>query len=414
MAIFKTKPNKIKPCVIGLGKLGLPLAAVLANNGFNVVGLDRDEKLISKLSSKNFHSTEPKLENYLNKNRNNLNFTSDFSLVKSSDIFFVIVPTPSDESGKFSNDYILMALNELLDNFYGEIGEKTIVIVSTVMPGTCQNLFFPIIKKWNLNNSKELKINLVYSPEFIALGSVIYNLENPDMTLVGCKESGEASDFLEVMHQITTKKCETKILTWNEAEIVKLLVNCFVTMKISFANFIGEISNRFEQVNPYHVADALGVDSRIGGKYLRPGLGFAGPCFPRDNLALVKFAEELSISADLAISTDKINSRMPSEIAQKILNNYPEVQKIDIFGIAYKPHTNVIEKSQTLEIAKFLMDHGRTVNLFDPIVDSRDLLNFSCSNNLSELTKSDLVVTPYEFSKLPVFEGLNVRNLLII
>jgi UDPglucose 6-dehydrogenase len=199
-----------------------------------------------------------------------------------------------------------------------------------------------------------------------------------------------------------------------EAEIVKLLVNCFVTMKISFANFIGEISTTSPAINKYVIAQALGMDTRIGNKYLRPGLGFAGPCFPRDNTALIAFASEYGIDANLAKSTEEINSRQPSEVLKQVCNTYPNAKLIGIVGVAYKPYTSVIDESQTLKIANLVRKAGLSVKLYDPQVTANDLPGYSFADSISELRDCDVVIVNKEFEK---FLGTSISafsNILVV
>ena len=171
-----------KVSVIGLGKLGLPLAAVLADSGYETFGFDLNERHVSNLRDGNFDFSEPSLERILSESRHNLHFTSAIGDCSHSDIYFLIVPTPSDDNNEFSNQYLLGAIDELLISWKGISAPKTLVIVSTVMPGTCQSLFVPKIRNWEmLNGFPKGMISIVYSPEFIALGTVIDNLKNPDM-----------------------------------------------------------------------------------------------------------------------------------------------------------------------------------------------------------------------------------------
>jgi UDPglucose 6-dehydrogenase len=316
----------------------------------------------------------------------------------------------------FDNSYVVEAINSLLKVWVNSEEDKTIVIVSTVMPGTCQDIIDPIIKVWLDDNKFEHKINLVYAPEFIALGTVINNLRYPDMTLVGCKNPDDAKVFIEVMGNVTLNNPEISIINLREAEIVKILVNCFVTMKISFANFIGEIAAQFIDVDQHKVAKALSLDTRIGNKYLRPGLGFAGPCFPRDNNALIAFSKDLNVVPELAIATDRINVRQPSRIAENILFKFPVAKHFGIIGLAYKAKTNITEASQTVEIANILASHDKKVLVFDRQAFDPNILQskVKIAENLSDFEKCDLVIVSKEHEEEVNSLRINKQNLLII
>jgi UDPglucose 6-dehydrogenase len=401
--------------VIGLGKLGLPLAAVLADSGYETFGFDLNETHVSNLRDGKFEFSEPNLERILSERRHNLRFTSAIGDCSHCDIYFLIVPTPSEDNNEFSNQYLLGAIGELLISWKGISAPKTLVIVSTVMPGTCQSLFVPKIRNWEiLNGFPEGMISIVYSPEFIALGTVIDNLKNPDMVLVGCEKPEDAKMFLKVMNSVVGNLESVDVLSLSEAELVKLLVNCFVTMKISFANFIGEFSDALPEINKHKVARALGMDTRIGDKYLRPGIGFAGPCFPRDNKALIAFANRYGLIADLAIATEKVNSRQPENVCKRIHKHYPRVRKIGILGVAYKKNTLVLDESQSIKIAELLLSKGYDVLLFDPLIKSIESNNFKVAQQLEELQSCELVIFPSEFGYL--LEGLSsvFSNLLEI
>jgi len=406
--------EKVKPCVVGLGKLGLPLAAAIADAGFETFGLDKSQELVNQLLTGNYLSPEPGLVDLIKKNKHELIFVSDFEATKSSNIFFLIVPTPSLPDGKFNNEYLLGVISELLASWIGITGEKTIVIVSTVMPKTCAEVFLPFIRSWQSQTKTNLKINLLYSPEFIALGSVIHDLKNPDMILIGCEFPEQTNSFLEVMQQVTNGKPHTQILNLTEAEIVKLMVNCFVTMKISFANFIGEVSMALPGTNKYKISSALAMDSRIGEKYLRPGLGFAGPCFPRDNRALIAFAQEIGLNADLSSATIDINLRQPDNVVRYIKSNYATARSIAIAGITYKPHAKVVEESQTLMIARILKQNNFLVTLIDPLLNASDLPEFSILKTIDEHQTFDLVVVSKEFEFMLDVAKNQEQSILVI
>ena len=276
----------MKVSVIGLGKLGLPLAAVYAESGHIVNAYDSNTELIKLLTSQNYVFNEPKLSDLLKKNYEKLNYVNDFSLAfNNSEIISVIVPTPS-LGGVFSNETIFEILNKFADELKNTHQYKLMNIVSTVMPGSCVELFIPLIE------SRSGKIHgkdfgLCYSPEFIALGSVVENLQLPDMILIGASDKNSAVE-LEKFSKTLLLNQETPIMILNltESEIVKIAVNNFITMKISFANMINQLTDSFPNADAAHILKAIGMDSRIGNKYLKPGTPFGGPCFPRDTIAL--------------------------------------------------------------------------------------------------------------------------------
>jgi UDPglucose 6-dehydrogenase len=406
--------HEIRPCVVGLGKLGLPLASVIADTGLDVIGIDLNASHVENLNEGGFSSPEPELEDYLVRNQARLTFSNKFVSAIDRNIFFVIVPTPSLPNGYFDDTFLLDAIREI-SRIKINTDEITIVVVSTVMPGTCKEKVLPIIHDWQ-SRSINLKVNLIYSPEFIALGSVIKNLRNPDMTLVGRELGDDPALFLKVTERVTKDPKEIELLTLTEAEIVKILVNCFVTMKISFANFIGEITTTIPGMDSQKMARALGMDSRIGSKYLRPGLGFAGPCFPRDNKALISFSNDMGLSADLALATDQINDRQPFNILNQITRRIGPSGKVGVFGVAYKPFTTVVEQSQTLKISSLLAEKAYSVKLYDPEVTVSNTENklIQPVRNPEELLDCKVIVVPKEFQMLLPLKLSDSPNLLVI
>ena len=383
--------------IIGLGKLGLPLAAVIAEAGYTVSGVDYNQSLINKLQNHAFGYDEPNLNDILTKHAHKIEFGTDYKLLFDTDIVYIILPTPSDTFGNFDDSLIVSAVKNLLKIWKDRESAKTIVVVSTLMPQTCEKKLQPLLDL----DTNSLKIKLLYSPEFIALGSVITNLKNPDMVLIGANSPIDAYLHLKIQKSIIGEH-HFKILTLTEAEIVKLLVNCYVTMKISFANFIGEIGDTLgPAVDSISIANALGMDSRIGPKYIQPGLGFGGPCFPRDNKALIAWSNNLGVSADLAQGTVSINDRQPIHMAERIYRHFKQYRNIGILGYTYKINSSVTEESQRILLANILAQKGLNISVYDPLVHSPTEFSngIKVCSTISELSNCDLIVTSKDYAQ---------------
>lgn len=383
-----SKPTKI--AVIGLGKLGLPLSLVINSGGNEVVGFDLNKTRVSQLQKRQYDGPEPGVREMLENSNGTITFSNDIRDIEECSMAYVIVPTPSDANGVFASNYVEDALRQV-KNCWGESSaEKVVVIVSTVMPGTTQEL-----KNRYFSDSQSNKIELIYSPEFIALGSVIENLYKPDSILIGSQSDWAATRHLEICESYVQTKPAIQNLNTTEAELAKILVNTFVTMKISFANFIGEIATRIEGVNPGLIASAIGSDSRIGTKYLRPGLGFGGPCFPRDNRALIAFAEAEGLKADLAKATDEINTRQPEFLVDRIKRAIKSEKIIGVLGLSYKENSEVVESSQGIVVANLLSSLGFEVICFDNFTLERpSKLNSAIrfTKQISDLSECELIV----------------------
>jgi UDPglucose 6-dehydrogenase len=209
------------------------------------------------------------------------------------------------------------------------------------------------------------RLGLCYSPEFVALGSVIRDLLNPDFVLIG-ESDAPAGDRLEAIYRaVCENRPPIQRMNFVNAELTKLALNAFVTAKISFANMISEICDRRPGADAAVIAGALGLDSRIGGKYLRPGLAFGGPCFPRDNAAFASMAGAVGVGADIPDATDRINRRQLARV-MVLLRGVLSRGTVGVLGLSYKPGSAVIEASPGIAIASTLADAGYRVLISDP------------------------------------------------
>jgi UDPglucose 6-dehydrogenase len=271
--------------VVGLGKLGLPLLALLANSGHKVFGYDKSSGLLELLKNGDCPYPEPGLSDLLKSGSKNIQYVSTIDqVVENSEVCFVIVPTPSTPNGGFDNGVVLAVCEELGTSLRNMTKDFTVDIVSTVMPGSCDSEIRETLEK-SSGIKLGQQLGLCYNPEFIALGSVIRDMQYPDMQLLGANSNKHAERVESVLHSITRKETPIRRMSLIEAELVKISVNNFVTMKIAFANMLGEIAQRIGNMDIDVITDAIGLDSRIGKKYLKAGTPFGGPCFPRDTKA---------------------------------------------------------------------------------------------------------------------------------
>jgi UDPglucose 6-dehydrogenase len=362
----------MKIAVIGLGKLGLPMAATFANSNFHVLGIDKDKDVIESLKSNEFNFIEPLINFYLKENVSRLEFDSDFSKFGSVNVAYLIVPTPSDKLGNFMNNFLLEAINNIGNAWKHKKQNRTLVIVSTVMPGSTRKILIPALEAAT-NEKVNQSLNVVYAPEFIAIGSVIRDLQEPDLLLIGTADQESAKQHHFVMSKIVKSEAKVRFLNFEEAELVKILINNFITTKITFANQIAELTDLIPGTDANIIAEAIGNDTRIGGKYLKPGLGFGGPCFPRDTRALAAFANVFKWPSELAVAVDEVNLRQPKVMANRILKHNKDVKKIGIYGLSYKAGSSLLEESQAIELANEFRNFGLHVTVYDPLVFKRPL-----------------------------------------
>ncbi len=256
--------------VIGLGKLGSCLAQVLSEHN-EVFGFDIERKVIPGITT-----------------------MMDPSILKDCEVIFNVVNTPSLPNGDFSNEFLEQSIAIALPYI---MKCKVLVIVSTVMPGTCEWL------------NKRLPCHVVYNPEFIRLNSIIEDMKNPDFILLGGHDE-ESLDMIENIYKEFYNDSPIKKMSWKSAELAKISLNSYITMKITFANTIGRIAKKIG-ADANQILDAIGTDSRIGNEYFKAGGAYGGPCFPRDNIAFANVAKEITNYAKL---TDIINKQVAKEV----------------------------------------------------------------------------------------------------
>jgi UDPglucose 6-dehydrogenase len=352
--------------VIGLGKLGSPLAAVMASKGHKVIGVDVSPRFVEAINQAEAPVPEPGLAEMIRANRERLSATSSYEeAVLATDITFIIVPTPSGPDGTFSLDYVLRAIEGIAAGLRRKNGYHLVVVTSTVMPGSTAGVILATLEEFSGKRCGP-DFGLCYNPEFIALGSVISDMLNPDMILIGESDDHAGAILAEIYRGLCESKPAIRRMNLVNAELTKISVNTFVTTKISYANMLAEICETLPGADADVVAAAVGCDSRIGRKYLKGALGYGGPCFPRDNIAFSTMARQHGVDALLAEATDAMNRRQVPRVAELILQCLPKDGVAGIAGLSYKPDTNVIEESQGLAIAEYLLSKGVTVVAYDP------------------------------------------------
>lgn len=356
----------MKISVVGLGKLGSPLAAVFASKGFAVVGNDVNRSFVDAINAGRAPVDEPQLQELIDSSHGRLTATMDTTAaVTASDITFIIVPTPSDREGHFSNEYARRAMASVGDGVRRKDGYHLVVMTSTVMPGSTGGELREVLEQHSERNVGS-ELGLCYNPEFIALGSVVRDMLKPDMILIG-ESDPHAGQILEDLYR---KTCDNqpavRRMNFVNAELTKISVNAFITTKISYANMVADICDRLPGADVDTVTHAIGADSRIGAKYLRGATGYGGPCFPRDNVAFATLARSLGARPDIAEATDCINHYQVERLLQAIRSRVRPGATIGILGFAYKPDTVVIEESQGVALAERLLDYGYNVVGYDP------------------------------------------------
>ncbi len=399
--------------VIGCGKLGGTMVGCLASRGFNVTAVDVSEAAVNALNNGEAPAQENGLDELIAANKEKITATmSHEDAILKSDISFVIIPTPSDKSGAFTNQYAIHAFKEIGKALAKKDSYHTVVLTSTVMPGSTRSVLLPVLEE---NSGKKCgeDFGLCYSPEFIALGTVIRDYLNPDFYLVGefDKQSG---DYLEyVNNAVALNHAPTKRMTLENAELAKIAVNSFVTMKISYANMLADMCEKIPGGNVDVVSDALGMDKRIGRHYLTGGFGYGGPCFPRDNVALDYAGRKLGANTILLRTNDDFNRNISPRIVERINTYLNADDTVSVLGLSYKPLSHLIEESPGIYLCDSLASMGYRVLGYDPLANEyakQALKNTLILDDLEEcLNQSNVILVT---NNDDVFTSLSANDYL--
>src|ERR1700733_1982732 len=395
--------------VIGLGKLGAPMAACFAARGFAVHAVDIDPQKVEAIGCGAPPVHEPGLAELLGESGDRISASHDIEgAVCASDVTFIVVATPSEPDGGFSLRYALPSCEAIGHALATKKTFHVVVLTSTVMPGSTGGAIKAALEHAS-GKRCGADFGLCYSPEFIALGTVIRDFYYPDFLLIG--ESDPHSG--EILSTIYKRNCKNSPaiarMNWINAEITKLAVNTYITTKISYANMLARLCEKLPEADVNVVTDALGLDTRIGSKYLKGAVCYGGPCFPRDNRALAALASRVGASSGLAEATDVFNRAQIKSIAEIVRTHYSGRHSIGILGLTYKPNTDVVEESFGLLLAQELISADFSVVVYDPAAELSNVLRSCKSLRIAPsaqdcIAQSSVVVlaTPWkEFLEIP-------------
>ena len=341
--------------LIGAGRLGICLALLIEKAGFDVIASDVREDYIENLKHKIIFTNEPQVQDYLSQSEN-IEFTTDNQkVIDESDIIFTLVQTPSLEDGSYDVSAVWKVVQDLQNS---NTKGKSFVVGCTTNPGDCDEF------------QKMLDMDVYYNPEFIAQGSIIKDLQNADMVLLGGE--GKHLDLLQELYyliQYGFKPSCVHTMSTKAAEITKIAVNCFLTTKISYANMLGEVlslSGLDDEIKT--VLSAIGSDSRVGTKYLNFGFGFGGPCFPRDNRAFASHAKSVGVQHNIGFTTDAFNEEHAKFMKEFFIRKNKDHLPFAFNYLTYKPGIDILTESQQYRLCLDLLDEGYAVYCMDDAI----------------------------------------------
>jgi len=356
--------------VIGLGKLGLPLAACLSASGIRTIGVDVLAGNVAEINAGRSPIVEPGLAELVRAHGGSaLRATTNVrEAIAETQVTFIIVPTPSDETGGFSNALLRQAIEQIGAALAASPRRDHLVVVSsTVMPGSIDRELGPLLAA---SSGRPLGggVDICYDPDFISLGEVVRGLREPELVLIG-EHRTASGDTVEAIHRrMAVNRPHVARMSVVSAEITKLALNAYVTMKISFANNLASICSGIAGADVDAATAALGADSRISPRYLSAGLSFGGTCFPRDTVAFRRLAASAGATAPLMDATEQVNR----EHADRLSALVRECQRrsggtVAVLGLAFRHDTPVTTVSPSIALVRDLLEAGIRVIGCDPL-----------------------------------------------
>lgn len=371
--------------VVGLGKLGAPLAAVMAMAGNDVMGCDLDEEAVRAFESATCHRSEPGLRNLLRANSIPAITDLAFALARA-DVACVVVPTPTPAGEwAFDSSAVRAVARRAAEVWTGLDRRPVLDVVSTVMPGTCGSI------------AAEYDLSVAYTPAFIALGSVVRDLHGTETVIVGCDDVARVAVVGGLWRSFT--KVPAHYVSTLEAEVAKISVNAFLCTKASFANEVGRVCTDLG-ADPDLVLRVIGNDSRIGGKFLKAGAPYGGPCLPRDALAFASLG-----NGCVAAAAHGVNESMITAAA-----TWAPDATVGVLGLTYKVGTPVTTDSAGWKLAEMALRLGHDVYVSDPDADEIPVGAVPLEpEELMDTCDHVVVATPHPgYDQLRVREGQTV------
>jgi nucleotide sugar dehydrogenase len=341
--------------LIGTGRLGICLALLIEGAGYDVLVSDVREEYVNDLNNRVITTEEPGVQERLKTAKNFEATTNNHKVIKECDLIFTLVATPSLSDGSYNVNAVYDVIRDI--QTAGDVSGKTFIVGCTTNPGDCAR-FQNLLTSYG--------VNVVYNPEFIAQGTIIKDLINADMVLIG-GANDESFEVLEKIYKdIQIKKPKVGRMSSTAAELVKLAVNCYLTTKISYANMVGEVmtvAGLEDEIDT--VLTSIGNDSRVGNKYLKYGYGFGGPCLPRDNRSFAAFAKKQGLVYNLGETTDNFNRQHSKFLRNYFINKNKDNLPFYFSYISYKKGTDILTESQQYILCRDLLDAGYTVYIDD-------------------------------------------------
>ena len=411
--------------IVGLGFVGLTFASVLANKGYNVIGVDTDKLKIKNIKSGKSPFYEPQLDNILkNALTKKLILSENIEeIVNECDFIFLTLGTPIDKNGNI-NLKIILKVSKKIGELLLKLKKKPIIVIkSTVVPGTTSNKIKKILEK--KSNKKVGKgFGLITNPEFLREGKAVHDTLNPHLIVIGSNEKQDSKKLEKFYKEIHNEKISIILTNNTTAEIIKYANNSFLATKISFINNISNLCQTLPGTNVDEVAKAIGIDPRIGNQFLNAGPGYGGSCLPKDIQALIACQKTLGVESTLLNAVHQTNILQIKKIVELIKKTLVNLKnkRITILGLSFKEESDDIRESRSIKLIEILLKEQSTIIVHDPKAIKNTKLIFGDKITYNEkvedaLNNSDCIVlmTPWkQYSKLQKIDLRKMRKKNII
>jgi UDPglucose 6-dehydrogenase len=402
-------------CVVGTGYVGLVTGACLADFGINVTCVDNDEEKINKLLDGEIPIYEPGLESLVEKNAKDgrLHFSTDLApAIQNALAIFIAVGTPPKEDGSADLSYVVQVAEAIAENLNGY---KVVVTKSTVPIGTGQLIEKIITERGNGDHP----FSVVSNPEFLREGSAISDFMRPDRVVIGARDAQAVAIMKDIYSPLYLIETPFVITNVESSELIKYASNAFLATKITFINEVAELCDRLG-ADVHHVAKGMGLDKRIGPKFLHPGPGYGGSCFPKDTQAMSEIAHEAGRPFEIVDTVIEVNDRIKQRAIERVreaVGEDLEDKVVAVLGLSFKPETDDMRESSSIPLVNALIESGATVKAFDPVAmeNARDLLPDGveyCEDSYETAEGANAMIIVTEWNQFRSLDMERVRSLL--
>jgi len=402
-------------CVVGTGYVGLVTGACLADFGINVTCVDKDEEKITKLLDGEIPIYEPGLDSLVGKNARSgrLHFSTDLApAIQQALAIFIAVGTPPKEDGSADLSYVVQVAEAIADNLNGY---KVVVTKSTVPIGTGQ-LIEKIITE---RESEAHPFSVVSNPEFLREGSAIADFMRPDRVVIGARDAQAVAIMKDIYSPLYLIETPFVITNVESSELIKYASNAFLATKITFINEVAELCDRLG-ADVHHVSRGMGLDKRIGPKFLHPGPGYGGSCFPKDTQAMSEIARKAGRPFEIVDTVIEVNNRIKERAVERVQEAIGEDfngKTVAVLGLSFKPETDDMRDSSSIPLVNALVEGGAKVKAFDPVAmdNARGMLPEAvqyCEDSYDAAEGADAMIIVTEWNQFRSLDMERVRSSL--